>query len=72
MYTFSQFFGCNLKFDQVQLSEAQKKEKEWISACKVDTVDKSDEYDPFLVGAYSKPIFEYLMTLEVIANKQNY
>lgn len=38
-----------------------------MNACKVDVVDKSDEYDPFLVGAYSKPIFEYMMTLEVIA-----
>jgi hypothetical protein len=54
---------------QVQLTETQKKEKEWISACKVDTVDKNDEYDPFLVGAYSKQIFEYLMTLEVNAIK---
>jgi len=47
------------------LTESQKKEQEWIAACKVDAVDKSDEYDPFLVGAYSKPIFAYMMTLEV-------
>lgn len=51
---------------KVGLSETQKKEKEWIAACKVDPVDKSDEFDPFLVGAYSKQIFEYMMTLEVI------
>lgn len=49
------------------MSETQKKEQEWITACKVDAVDKSDEYDPFLVGAYSKPIFEYMMTLEVFS-----
>jgi len=47
------------------LTESQKKEQEWITACKVDAVDKNDEFDPFLVGAYSKPIFAYMMTLEV-------
>ncbi|XP_025412607.1 G2/mitotic-specific cyclin-B isoform X3 [Sipha flava] len=56
--------SSSLRNKSVQLTETQKKEKEWISACKVDTVDKNDEYDPFLVGAYSKQIFEYLMTLE--------
>jgi len=48
------------------LTESQKKEQEWITACKVDAVDKNDEFDPFLVGAYSKPIFTYMMTLEVL------
>lgn len=48
------------------MTESQKKEQEWITACKVDPVDKNDEFDPFLVGAYSKPIFAYMMTLEVL------
>lgn len=47
------------------MAESQKKEQEWIASCKVDAIDKNDEYDPFLVGAYSKSIFEYMMTLEV-------
>lgn len=55
-----------MKKFQVVFTETQKKEQEWISACKVDAVDKSDEYDPFLVGAYSKQIFKYMMTLEVL------
>ncbi|XP_050432110.1 G2/mitotic-specific cyclin-B [Adelges cooleyi] len=46
------------------LTEVQKKEQEWLAACKVDAVDKNDEHDPFLVGIYSKSIFEYLLTLE--------
>lgn len=35
-------------------------------ACIVDDVDKNDEFDIFHVGAYSKPIFEYMIILEVI------
>ncbi|XP_025201193.1 G2/mitotic-specific cyclin-B2 [Melanaphis sacchari] len=56
--------SSSLKNKSVVLTESQKKEQDWITACKVDAVDKSDEYDPFLVGAYSKPIFTYMMTLE--------
>ncbi|VVC39369.1 Cyclin, N-terminal,Cyclin-like,Cyclin, C-terminal domain [Cinara cedri] len=56
--------SLSLRSKSVALTELQIKEREWITACKVDTVDKSDEYDPFLVGAYSKSIFEYMMTLE--------
>lgn len=49
-------------------SETEKKEKEWKISCVVDEVDKSDEFDPFHVGAYCKPIFQYMMILEVITN----
>lgn len=52
------------------MTEAQKKEQEWIAVSKVDAIDKNDEFDPFLVGAYSKSIFEYMFTLEVICNNK--
>ncbi|XP_060861553.1 G2/mitotic-specific cyclin-B [Metopolophium dirhodum] len=56
--------SSSLRNKSVVLTESQKKEQEWITACKVDAVDKNDEFDPFLVGAYSKPIFAYMMSLE--------
>ncbi|XP_050539301.1 G2/mitotic-specific cyclin-B2 [Daktulosphaira vitifoliae] len=56
--------SSSLRSKSIVLTEAQKKEQEWLAACKVDAVDKNDEYDPFLVGAYSKSIFEYMLTLE--------
>lgn len=55
--------SSSLRNKSVVFSES-KKFQEWITACKVDDVDKNDEYDPFLVGAYCKPIFEYMIILE--------
>lgn len=57
-----------MKSETQKKTQIQKKELEWITACNVDNVDKKDEFDPYLVGAYCKQIFEYLMTLEVIFN----
>lgn len=62
---------CNIIltiFQAVLESEQHKKEQEWRIACIVDDVDKSSEFDPFHVGAYCKPIFEYMITLEVTIN----
>lgn len=68
-YTFSNLYSIILTIVQVVLeSESHKKEQEWRISCTVDDVDKSSEFDPFHVGAYCKPIFEYMLTLEVIIN----